>query len=338
MRWTVLCWLSVAVLLQGTAMGAGWTMVVDGQNPSTEVQVFQFYPKQITINAGDTLVFLWGSIAPAIVTVAPSIPATFAVDPATGRFAFSNSLITPSSSNIINDTNGFWTSGLVSPIPPAAMPTWNVTFTAVGTYTVWNALQTKISGTIVVQPTGSPYPTTQAAIDAATAALLVDQAKYWDYAKAYYKLDRTLPYSQPHPNGVNTIWSIWTAYGDFWNGYSIFRFFPDTIKINRGDVLVFNNADRDLHIVVLGDENTFPPLFTFDPTPPTMLYITGPYVVGVPGPYTGTGFVTSGLMVPSVAPGSTSYSWNVTMNAVGTFALQCPIHGPLGMVATITVT
>ena len=98
-------------------------------------------------------------------------------------------------------------------------------------------------------------------------------------------------------------------------------FYPNTVTVHRGDMIVFANEHIEPHTVTFGPE---------PPSAPDSLF--APY--GDPTHFDGTTPLNSGFLYPSLPFGM---SFSVTFTATGTSDRICGLYDEMRMEGSITV-
>jgi len=114
-----------------------------------------FYPNVIVVDAGDTVIWTVNSMEPHTVTFLSGEP---------NLNPFEERSLAPIGGNVYNGT-GIYSSGLMM-----QGMSYNLTFTQPGVYVYGCLIHAGMTGVVVVQPRGSPYPYTQAQYDQIAAA------------------------------------------------------------------------------------------------------------------------------------------------------------------------
>ncbi len=269
----------------------------------------KYYPQTITIDAGDsvtwtadgdahTVTFLSGTNPPA-----PLDSATF----------------TPAGGNTYSGTEFLNSGFLTPPSVPDGVHSYTITFTQPGTYTYNCLLHPGMTGTVVVQPAGSSYPSTQhnynfqykssGLEDISTGLDLQNQVNEFDTSK--------------NSDG-STNYNITAGIG---NGTeSIMRFLPEWVMIEEGDTVTWTNKDpMQPHTITFpGPDGIAPEL----PDPAAFASHGG-------STFDGTQLTSSGLISPMGTPGNKTYTLKFTK--AGTYNYFCIFHDDLGMKGKIIV-
>jgi plastocyanin len=327
-----------------------WRVRVAGMDEENLIDTQAFFPKEITINAGDaiyfefptppgfhTVTFLSGGEVPPLIIpdeaagTPPAGPPTLMINP---EAAF------PSGQDTYDGT-GFVNSGLdVIRLP--GDPPFMLTFTTPGTYEYQCIPHGVVmKATVVVQEAGSEFPEDQAAIDARgeeeRAALLQEgMAEIAEYAEA----------TATARDDGSTLWEIAAGAGE--GQARVMQFLPNALEIKAGDTVRWvNHSKTEPHTVTfLGEGVEQPEDIAVEPQPsgppkiiqnPLTLFPQGGQV------FNGEGYVNSGFLGElngEPLPGGPAYE--LTFDTAGEYPYYCILHasgpeGP-GMAGTITVT
>jgi plastocyanin len=126
--------------------GHVWYVNIGAQTTDWAGQVFKFYPSIIVIDVNDTIVWTMATMEPHTVTFLSGAPP---LNP------LNESNLRPMGGNIYNGT-GIHSSGLMF-----MGQTYSLTFTKPGVYPYYCEIHPGMSGIVVVNPAGTPYPKTQ---------------------------------------------------------------------------------------------------------------------------------------------------------------------------------
>jgi plastocyanin len=331
-----------------------WRVRVAGMDEENLVDLQAFFPQEITINAGDAVLFEFPTppgfhtvtflsrqeVPPLIIpdesgatpmASPPAGPPTLVINP---QAAFPTGATTFDGTDYVN-------SGLdVVRLP--SDPPFMLTFTTPGTYE-YQCIPHGIvmKATVVVQEAGSERPEDQAAVDARgdeeRAALVAEgQATIAEYAEAR---------ATARDDG-STLWEIAAGAGE--GQARVMRFLPDTLEIKAGDTVRWVNHSRtEPHTVTfLGAGVEQPEDIAVEPQtsgPPKI--IQNPLTLFPQGPqvFNGEGYANSGFLGElngEPLPGGPAYE--LTFDTPGKYPYYCILHasgpeGP-GMAGSITVT
>jgi plastocyanin len=329
-----------------------WTVLVGAESKggagSTDSagawQFMRFYPDSITINAGDSIV--WKSNAGefhAVNFLPPGQKSLEFIQVQGQDLVLNPQVIFPSGGATFDPTTGAG-SGLIGR-EAGQVPEYKLTFNTAGTYGYVCAIHSALdpasglimgmTGTVIVQPAGSPYPKTQAQIDADAAAMIAADGAA---AQAVEGQATTVPGMQPGPNG-GMIHTVNVGYDAGIASYM--RFAPADFTIKAGDTVTWKQTSAMTpHTVTLLGEQKTPDLTVAEPQAsgpprvklnPAILAPAGGATY-IPASFASSGFLP-GMMDP--APGPRDYSLTFTMP--GTYVYICMLHAGMGMSGTITV-
>ncbi|MFD7155221.1 plastocyanin/azurin family copper-binding protein [Kribbella sp. NPDC059898] len=283
-----------------TAGPVAWHVQVGAETPDMAVTAMAFLPKNVWINAGDTVQWTSSSAEPHTVTFLAPGTALPEFDP----FDAHDTSLQGSS---VYDGTGYHNSGIMATQPifvftnPAA--TYHLTFTKTGDFTYYCLLHgLMMTGTVHVRPAGTAYPYTQQ--DYNRVGTQQAHAKLFDGRTAW---------REARQSQSTTGSSVQVAVeGD---GFGVMRFVRDHLVVHVGTTVSFFVAGPGApHTVTFGHE-------------PPGLAILAPS--GDPTQYAG-GDLNSGVLTPG-AP------FKVTFTTTGSFHYICAIHDDMGMVGDVVV-
>jgi plastocyanin len=285
-----------------------WTVRVGSQSANLAVQGARFLPGDVTIDAGDTV--RWAAWSAEIHTV------TFfkngAPQEELAPFNPADPLQTTPQGGSTFAPNTYFNSGLITTVPaggdfgpfPPGTPhftSYGLTFPSPGTYTYYCLVHgIMMVGVVHVQPSGTPYPYTQAQYDnrarIARAGINVLGYRLWMNLRSRATNHRVFT-------------------GDDDGTAMLMRFVRRTVVVHRGQSVVFKNIGMGApHTVTFGDE----------PAPPGLF---GPS--GDPTHYRG-GDLNSGIIEPGGR-------FKVTFQKAGVFHYVCALHDFMGMKGKVVV-
>jgi plastocyanin len=312
-------------------------------------QATRFYPENITVNAGDSIMwkfdsgvephtvsFLSGSKMPTLVTPAPQPagPPKLEVSPV---------IVYPQGGKSYDGT-GVVSSGLVAADIPGPKD-YSLSFTKPGTYTfvcLLHAVQLPdgtfigMQGKVTVQAAGSAYPKTNAQVQAEAAAMMAEDEHEAMEAESEAKMVTT----SAGDNGT-TVHHVNAGYQIAKPTYTLdyMRFAPSDINISVGDTVEWSSpTPHNFHNVLFGEE---PEVFVFEPQAagPPKVYLNP--VVAFPSQqteHTGSGIYNSGTLVgPEDPPEAGVPSYSLTFSAPGRFEYICAYHYHNGMDGHVVV-
>ncbi|HLJ14351.1 MAG TPA: plastocyanin/azurin family copper-binding protein [Bryobacteraceae bacterium] len=324
-----------AVIIAGvptsTVKAKDWNATVGEESPDRGSQALAFLPNELWVHTGDsirwtfptherhTLTFLKpGQTRP------PAFGPTFGVPVGCPG-------LTPSGSSF--DGSACVTTGvLMLGENPGPMPTYSVTFPAVGNFKFVCLVHADMTGVVHVLNL--------------SAALPYDQASYDHEAQGEQTLllgDASRLEGRGTPGGDDQavavgIGEIVTTTGVGSQTASLMRFLRGTIVVRVGDTVEFTSLDPSVnHTVTFGTEPT-------DPRPAsTNVTLTSDgarqAVIGSPADSVNSGFLSptpqDRANLAQAPPGITRF--RVTFTSPGTFNYICAVHDQLGMKGTVIV-
>lgn len=341
-----------------TTKPATFNVLVGAQDLNSSVQFNTFLPDDLTINAGDTIVFTKSTAEAHTVTfnipqqpipdflrhrsgaleVVEANPKFFLPSPP--RDGPPPPLGAPVDVSLTFDGNGFFNSGsLESP-----NDVFRVTFTRPGVYAYACMFHlAHMKGTITVKATGTPYPKIQADHDKEEAQ---HQATHKASAEAFFDRVRAqVPEPVIQGDGSRNF-TVFAGAGDPPNGTEFNRFIGgERLTIKVGDTVTWtwehSSPFRPHTVTFLEPGQAALPVIVIPPQPetadPPRMFVH-PLVEGPspdsPQSYEGTGYFNSGILING---GPTAQSYSLTFAKPGTYKYLCLIHDPAGMNGTITV-
>jgi plastocyanin len=330
-----------------------WRVQAGWFSPEDSAEAMAFLPKEITINAGDTIffdnqgfhtvTFLSGAEMQPLLTSAPDAgSATPGVSQP--EIVFDPAGIFPSGGPTYDGT-GFVNSGV--PLDPTAPP-FTLTFTAPGTYEYLCLVHAQVmKGTVMVQEAGAALPMEQDGVDQAIAD---EAAAILGQTQAL--IDR---YAAATPSATASGAMVHEVAAGVGEGeLEVYRFVPDTLTIAAGDTVRWtNHATQDPHTatflgggeppedLVLVPQDAGPPIVGISP----MTFLPAGGAV-----YNGQGYANSGYLWPEAPEGDPRLAldspplltYELSFDTPGEYRYYCVLHGDIGafegMVGTITVT
>ena len=322
-----------------------WTVLVGGQAGITQTefgpmgawQFMRFYPDNITINEGDTIVWKLASAEPHTVTFPKPGEQPPALTVPEGEGGNQRVLMNPLAVMPQGESNYDGTvltgSGQIGGDPQ--FPTeYKLTFTKTGAYDYFCAFHMMMTGKVTVQAAGSAYPKTQAQIDADAAAQLAADTQAAMQAEPTAMQAST----RPGPNGT-TIHEVNIGYGD--GILDWMRFGPADLTIKAGDTVEWVQKDVETpHTVTLVSGGKEPELILTEPQqggPPKL--VINPEVLAPAGgtTYSGQGYFNSGWIWGTKVPLPGPRTYSLTFDTPGTYEYICVLHDMMGMNGHITV-
>jgi plastocyanin len=293
----------LALGADATAAAAGpvtWHVRVGAETPDMAVTAMAFLPKEVWVDAGDTVVWTSDSAEPHTVSFLAPGTALSDFNP------FDPTQTDPQGPSVYDGT-AYANSGIMATQPiftftsPAA--SYHLTFTTAGDFTYYCLVHgAMMSGTVHVRPAGTSYPYTQldydrAGTQQAQAALSAGRAAWRQALQANATTGPTVTV------GVE---------GDT---FAVMRFVRDRVVVHVGDTLSFTTGPAAPHTVTFGQE------------PPGLAIL---FPSGADPTHYGGGDLSSGLLTPGTP-------FKVTFTTTGTFHYICAIHDDMGMVGDILV-
>jgi len=332
----------------GAAGAVTFHVDVGFEDTAQAMEAEAFFPNNLTVNVGDSVVFTMRSHEPHTITFnAPKpIPEPFLPQPDRSLFAnpaifFPSPLSNPGDPKapvalkVSFDGKAFVSSGFLQKVGDGM----TVTFTVPGTYQVLCELHSEsMKATITVNAAGSVRPMTDADYAVAAAAQEKDAQ-----AKASALLAGvTIPAPVANADG-STAYTVYAGVGSTSDGVDYMRYVGgEELSIKVGDSVTFamgKNGPGVPHTITFLSGTADPDFVLPQPqflAPPKLL--VNPKVLMPaplpPAPYDGTGYYNSGLLL---AGGPTPQAFTVTYTKAGTFRYQCIIHDEDGMKGTIVV-
>jgi plastocyanin len=330
-----------------------WRVRVAGMDMENLIDTQAFFPKEITINAGDAIYFEFPT-PPGFHTVTflsgQEVPPLFLPDEAPGTPAATplgppklvlNPAVGFASGGDTYDGTGVVNSGLDALRPPDAAP-FVLTFTKAGTYEYQCIPHGAVmKATVVVQEAVAAVAEDQAAVDARgeqERSALIEEGKAtsaeYTQAKATKRDDGT------------TLWEVAAGAGE--DQARVLRFMPDTLEIKAGDTVRWvNHSKTEPHTVTFVGEGAEPPedvLVEPQPSGPPK-FVQNPLTLFPQGGqvYSGQGYINSGFMGElNGQPLPGTHPFELTFDTAGEYPYYCVLHasgpeGP-GMAGKIVVT
>jgi plastocyanin len=275
-----------------------WTVHVGNESHDQAIQGMAFLPKNIYIDAHDTI--HWVANSAEIHTV--TFLATGQTIGSTQPFDPTNPLELLKQGGRWYDGTSYYNSGVLSNVSDSGFPagrSYSLGFPKTGTFTYWCLVHGMVmKGTVHVRPAGTHYPYAQ-----------------WQYDRQSAKVARAI---------LRDGYDLWEDTADQATNHVVFegndngvsmvmRFIRPTVYVHVGQTVKFMNVGMGApHTVTFGPEpaNLFPPL-------------------GDPTHFSG-GQLNSGIQPPGA-------SFTVTFTKAGTFTYICGLHDFMGMVGKVVV-
>jgi plastocyanin len=305
---------------------ATWQVAVGAESADQGWQAQAFFPGVLTINEGDSVVWTMNANFVHTVSFLSGAERPPDVVPAgDGERMMQNPAGAFPSGGPTYDGTGLTNSGVLQ----GTGANYTLTFSQAGTYPYLCLLHPGMVGQVVVQPADSPYPQTQAEVDAqgeAEATTLLARAD---------EAQKSAPNAAAQTRNANGTTTYTVVNGIGGNQASVLRFLPGDLEVRVGDSVSFPVRDpHEIHSVTFYDSaGEVPPFIVPEEQaggPPNLIIPHAAPAGGteVSDPKT---FYNSGILGPDQ-----SYTFKFT--APGEYTYVCMIHAPQGMVGTITVS
>ena len=328
------------------AVGAEAGADTAGNAGAARWQTMRFYPTTLTVNEGDTVVWVSSTPEPHTVTflkAGEASPPFIVPENSTGtpRLIFNplGAFPFPAGNNTYAGS-GYYNSGLMDQEPNSPKE-YRLTFTKAGTYQYLCLLHGSATaageymgmvGTVVVKPRNTPRERTPEQVQAdALNQIKADQAAALALEAEAAKV--------PGPTTVNGV-TTHTVHTGYAKGlYDFMRYAPTELTVKVGDKVKFVNPTAHTpHTATFTSGEPAPALVLPEPQPqgPPLLVIN-PVVLAPSSSatYSGTGYANTGLLFGQMDPEPHSHA--LTFDTPGTYDYFCALHANLGMRARITV-
>ncbi len=322
----LLCVVVLALLAVGPAptvrAAQKWTVVSGGGTKDFSVVSNAYHPRALDIAVGDTVTWLNEGFHNITFLGGQAYPP---LEVKEGDKAYINPRVAFPVGGNTHDGTQFLTSGVPPQFPKPA--TYSLTFTKAGRYAyVCTIHGPGMGGTINV---GERASSTPAAVLRAARAEQAATIKAGQAAFASLKPERK--------GAAVTVPMV----GDLKRGYSIFRFTPAPLVVNRGTTVTWTMRDPfEIHTVTFTSGQKPPDFFFPEPQsqgPPKLLLNPKAAAPMITKAYTGTGYVNSGILFPPGVPGNPPTKYSLTFARPGRYEYWCIVHVPEGMKGTIIV-
>ncbi len=305
-----------ALLLFASASSAArsaatnWTVLVGGQTPDVSVYANGFFPRELTIHTGDTVVFQFAGFH-NVTFLSGAAPPPLAIKDGSG-YDGNPQVFFPAGSSTYDGT-GFHNSG----VPPGDKPfSYSLTFTKAGRYEYACTLHPGMTGIIDVVD-GAVAETPDAAIargKAERAATLAAGMKAYDG-------------TTPQTSGSNV---VVTLLGSSRDRYSVLRFTRDPLVVPAGTIVTWRvNDPFEVHTVTFPSGAQLPQFISAQPQPgglPKIILSTAALTPTSATTYDGTGWINSGLLGAPGAPSHAPSSFSLTFTKPGRYVYWCLVH------------
>jgi len=299
-----------------------WKVAIGGETPDHAIQAQDFFPRTITINAGDTITWSKATLLPHTVHFLAGARSPDIVMPEKdGKLLFNPLVINPQGGKTYDGTR-IAASGF---LPEQKGLQYSLTFTKPGRYTYVCAIHPGMAGTVVVQPAGTKIPEFQAQYDAAAAKQLAQVLAEGKRLLAAAKLTK-------RKASKGTVY-ISSLAGSRDAHISFMRFAPETITVRAGDTVQWDMRDAyEIHTMTFPGPAVPPEFVIPQPQPqgPPKVYFNPKAMTPLAGPHKGNEFYNSGVLTPPPAPEG-PHTYSLTFTKPGTYTYWCVVHVPEGM-------
>jgi plastocyanin len=337
-----------------------WKVTVGGMDMDNAIDFHAFFPKQITINAGDGILFAFAPMGrPQFHTVTftsgEALPPLFVPNLVEGTPVMTDAgapqlLINPDvawpNDRTDYDGTGFLNSGLDVLRAPDAGP-FIVNFTTPGTYEYVCVVHAVVmQGTVVVQEAGAELPHDQAAYDEMAAAEM--DAYRGQGIEAVAELEAMA--ATPAADGPTT-WDVAVGAGGLTSA-RVMSFIPRVLTIKAGDTVRWTNrSDGEPHTVTFLGGAEPPQDVLVEPQEsgqPKIMQNMETFLPSGGADYDGTAYTNSGFngLPPEINEmfGLVGQTYELTFPVAGEYPYYCILHssgpeaeGPMEMNGTIIV-
>ncbi len=307
---------------------AAWKVTIGGETPDHGIQAQDYFPRTITINAGDTITWTKATLLPHTVHFLSGAERPHEVVPQKdGKLLFNPVVVNPQGGQTYDGT-GIAASGF---LPHEKGLKYTLTLTKPGRYTYVCALHPGMAGTVIVQPKGTKVPATQAEYDATAAKQLAQELEQGQRLRASAKLSA-------RKTAKGTVY-ISPLAGSPDARVSLLRFAPEAMTVKVGDTIGWDMKDSfEIHTVTFSGAEE-PPEFVIpekQPQGPPNVYFNPKVMAPAGGAvHKETAYYNSTVLVPPGGPGPNTYS--LTFTKPGTYTYWCVVHVPEGMKGVIIV-
>jgi plastocyanin len=298
-----------------------WTVVVGGQTQDISVYANGFFPRELTVRTGDTVVFQFAGVH-NVTFLSGAAPPPLAIKSGNGYDG--NPMVFLPAGSSTYDGTGFHNSGVALSDKPFS---YSLTFTKAGRYEYACTLHPGMTGIINVVD-GAVSETPEAAIargKAEQAATIAAGMKAYDHLN-------------PPSNGSNVVVNI---VGSQHDRYSVLRFTRDPLVISVGTTVTWTvNDPFEVHTVTFASGAELPQFITpqAQPSgPPKILFSTAALTPTSAKTYEGTGWVNSGLLAAPGAPSGAPSSFSLTFTKPGRYVYWCVVHEEAHQAGVIVV-
>jgi plastocyanin len=299
-----------AGFLPAVSSASNWTVTVGGQTQDVSVYANGFFPREITIHTGDTVVFQFvGYHNVTFLSGAASPP--FVVKDGNG-YDGNPQVFFPAGTSTYDGT-GVRGSG----VAPSDKPfSYSLTFTKAGRYEYACTIHPGMTGIVnVVDGAVNDTP------DAALARGKAEQtATLTAGTKAYESLT-------PQTSGSHV---VVTLVGNLQDRYSVLRFTRAPLVISAGTTVTWTvNDPFEVHTVTFASGAPLPEFITpvAQPGGPPKIALSPLALTPTSATaYDGSGWVNSGLLGAPGAPGHSPSSFSLIFTKPGRYVYWCLVH------------
>lgn len=303
------------------AAATNWTVIVGGHPADNSVYANGFYPRELTIQVGDTVTWSFEGFH-NVTFLSGATPPQFAIKDGGKMYANPN-VFFPAGGNAY-DGVGFRNSGTPQGDKPFS---YSLTFTKPGRFEYACTIHAGMGG--VINVVRDPVAETPAA---ALQRGRAEQAASLAAATSAYQG------MNPERNGSNITVRL---VGNREDRYSILRFTRDPLTISVGTTVTwtvndpfeihtvtFTNGDDHLEFIIPEPQPNGPPKLELNAAVLTPTNKTS---------YDGTGYVNSGLLFPAGNAANLPSSFSLTFTKPGRYEYWCLVHKDAGQRGIIIV-
>jgi plastocyanin len=297
-----------------------WTVIVGGHPADNSVYANGFYPRELTVNVGDTVTWQFDGFH-NVTFLSGATPPRFATKDGAKMYA-NPKVFFPAGGNTYGGV-GFRNSGTPQDDKPFS---YSLTFTKPGRYEYACTIHAGMSG--VVNVVRDPVAETPAA---ALERGRAEQAASLAAATSAYKG------LNGERNGSNVTVRL---VGNHKDRYSILRFTREPLSISVGTTVTWTvNDPFEIHTVTFnGDKHLQFIIPEPQPNGPPKLELSAAVLTPTKKTtYDGTGFVNSGLLFPAGNPAHLPSSFSLTFTKPGRYEYWCLVHKDAGQRGIIIV-
>lgn len=309
------------------AASTAWKVEIGADSPDHGIQAQDFFPRTITIDAGDTIAWTMNAeFAHTVSFLSGARRPDIVLPQRGGRLEFNPRVALPQGGRTYA---GQWlaSSGFLE----GKGKTYTLTFTKPGRYRYDCLIHPGMSGTVIVQPRGTRLTRTQVDYDRIARRQMSDALQ-----AGRRVLDANNVSTRADAKG--TVYTI-SLPGSAAPRTSIIRFAPEAVTIKAGDTVRWVMQDPfEIHTITFVGRQQPPAFIVPEPQPqgPPRFYFHPKAAVPIGGAvHNGEGYYNSGILVPTAAPGPKTYS--LTFTKPGTYNYWCVVHVPQGMKGVIIV-